>query len=148
MSRTHSIRVKGRPRRGTSLLEIVMVTVIIGILASLSVPSFQRAMEQTRADVAAANLRAIWSAQRLYWLENRTYAPDLATLQSLDLLDPTISAQTFYTFDIGSADGSTFSALAVRIANGSWNGTLSIDQTGTVSGALSSVGETNIVPSL
>ena len=124
-----------------------MVTIIVGILASLTVPSFHRALEQSRADVASANLRAIWSAQRLYWLENRTYAPDLQTLYALDLLDPTVSVQTFYTFEIGSADASTFSALAIRAGNGSWNGTLSIDQTGLIAGVLSSSGAPDIVPS-
>ena len=49
-----------RPRRrGVSLIEVVMVTVIIGILVSLAVPTFHRAIEQSRADVAAANLLAL-----------------------------------------------------------------------------------------
>ena len=124
-----------------------MVTVIVGILASLTVPSFHLALEQSRANVAGANLRAIWSAQRLYWLENRTYAPDLATLYSLDLLDSSVSGQSYYTYEIESYDAASFSALATRTANGGWNGTLGVDQTGTVSGMLTAAGEQNVVPS-
>ncbi len=134
-------------RRAITLVEIIVVTIIIGILASLTMPSFHRALEQSRADVAAANLRAIWSAQRLYWLENRTYAPDLATLYSLDLLDPSISTQTFYIYEISLADNASFTSLAARVANGGWNGTLSIDQSGLVSGSLLASGDPEIIPS-
>ncbi len=124
-----------------------MVVVIIGILTSLSVPSFHRAVEQSRADMASANLKAIWSAERLYWLEYRTYAVNLATLQSLGLLDTAISSQAFYTYQIASADADTFTAEAARAVNASWNGTLSIDQGGTVLGVLSATGHPDIVPS-
>ena len=50
----------------------------MSVLLAMGVPRFQLSLEQARANVAGANLRSIWSAQRLYWLENRTYAPDLA----------------------------------------------------------------------
>jgi prepilin-type N-terminal cleavage/methylation domain-containing protein len=146
MSPEHFSRINARARRGTTLVEVIAVTIIIGILASLTMPSFHRALEQARADVAGANLRAIWSAQRLYWLENRAYAPDLATLYSFDLLDPTVSTQNFYTYEISYSDTATFTALATRAANGGWNGTLSVDQTGLVSGALSAAGQPDIVP--
>jgi prepilin-type N-terminal cleavage/methylation domain-containing protein len=137
-----------RPRRrGVSLIEVVMVTVIIGILVSLAVPTFHRAIEQSRADVAAANLRAIWSAQRLYWLANRSYAADLQTLYSQDLLDSNIANQDFYNYEISYGNGTNFTALAVRVTNGSWNGTLAIDQSGTVSGVLASNTDNEIVPS-
>jgi Tfp pilus assembly protein PilE len=127
-------------------LELVMVTTIISILLSLGIPSFHRALEQSRAQVASANLQAIWSAERLYWLEYRTYAPDLATLQSLDLLDASIGSQTFYLYDINAADTTTFSASAMRVSNASWNGAFSIDQSGVVSGTLGATGQTDIIP--
>jgi Tfp pilus assembly protein PilE len=130
------------------LIEVTLVTTIIGVLVSMSAPTFQRALEQSRADLAGANLRGIWSAQRVYWLEYRTYAPDLATLQSLGLVDPTIvSAQTFYTYQIASVSASAFTATATRVLNARWNGSFSIDDTGQTSGVLTSAGDPNIVPS-
>lgn len=134
-------------RRGASLLELSIVAVIIGVLASMGIPSFQRGLEQSRTDLAAANLRSIWSAQRLYWLETREYAPDLATLEAWELLDAAVAAQAYYTFAITSADADTFVAIASRASNARWNGTLSIDQTGVVSGFLMGAGELNITPS-
>ena len=65
----------------------MVVTTIIGVMAAMSVPSFQRAIEQSRADIAVANLRAIWAAERLYWLEYHTYTTSVSTLQSSGSLD-------------------------------------------------------------
>jgi Tfp pilus assembly protein PilE len=129
-----------------TLLELAMVTVIIGVLASMAVPSFHRALEQSRCDVAAANLRAIWSAQRLYWLDNRSYAPDLATLQSLDLIDSSLSSQPFYVYEITSSGATGFTAVATRVSSSSWNGTLAVDQGGAITGYLSAYGADDIAP--
>jgi Tfp pilus assembly protein PilE len=133
-------------RRGISLLELTIVTVIIGVLVTMSIPSFQRGLEQSRADLAAANLRSIWSAQRLYWIDNRTYAPDLDTLASAGLLDSAVSAQSNYEIEITSADATTFSATASRSSNARWNGTFTIDQSGVVTGSLIADGMASIVP--
>jgi prepilin-type N-terminal cleavage/methylation domain-containing protein len=74
---------------GFTLVELMIVLTIIGIMATMCVPTFQKAIEQSKIDIAAANLRAIWAAERLYWLEYHTYTPDdhLDTLRNLGLLD-------------------------------------------------------------
>jgi prepilin-type N-terminal cleavage/methylation domain-containing protein len=131
-------------RRGATLLELVIVMTILGVLLSFGIPSFQLALEQSRAQVASANLEAIWSAQRLYWLDNRTYASDVATLQSAGLLDTSLSSQTFFTYEITSADSSSFVAAATRTSNQKWNGTFTIDQSGTLSGVLSNPPQSDI----
>jgi Tfp pilus assembly protein PilE len=132
---------------GTSLMEVILAMTIICILISMSVPSFHRLLEQSRADMAGANLRALWAAERVYWLEYRTYTADLAALQALGLIDPTIvSSQANYAYHVTSADDHTFVATATRAANDRWNGAFSIDDTGTISGTLSASGQLNIVP--
>ena len=55
-------------------------------------PKFSRSLESAKADVAGANLRAIWTAERIYWLDNRTYTTSLDLLVSLNLLDPSITS--------------------------------------------------------
>lgn len=142
---TTTCRVRRR-RRGISLLELAIVALIIGILASMSLPSFQRGLEQSRTDLAAANLRAIWTAQRIYWLEHRVYAADLPTLMADDLLDHAVTELPSFSFNITQADANTFTAVATRDANARWNGALSIDQTGTLLGSLACDGLPDIVP--
>src|SRR5688572_29098867 len=112
-------------KRALTLMEVVAVSAIIGVMISSSAPSFRRAIERSRADVATANLQAIWSAQRLYWLETRSYAEDLSVLQSAGLLGPTIVGQTGgYVYTISDADSKTFTAVATRRGSTQWNGEL------------------------
>ena len=137
-----------RPRRaGVSLYEVIIALAVIGVLMASSAPSFSRSVEQSHADMAGANLRAIWSAQRLYWLEHRTFAADLTTLESLGLLDPTIIAGgSRYSYAIASSDDETFTATATRIGSGRWSGQFSVDETGSVSGNIQASGVPDISP--
>ena len=133
--------------RGVSLMEVMLVLTVIGILISMSAPSFSRSMEQSRADIAGANLRAIWSAERVYWLEYRTYTSNLSELDSLGLLDPTIvSGTSRYVYAIPSADASSFTAAATRTGSSRWTGQFTISEGGVLSGAIGATGEPDIVP--
>jgi prepilin-type N-terminal cleavage/methylation domain-containing protein len=142
--RRQTVRRTNRPE-GFSLLEVMIVLTIMGVLIAMAAPTFQRSLEQARADVAGANLRAIWSAQRLYWLENHSYTNDLNQLQSLGLLDPTIvAATTVYTYAITAADSNAFTATATRTGSARWNGGFTIDQTGAASGAIEAIDAASI----
>jgi prepilin-type N-terminal cleavage/methylation domain-containing protein len=127
--------------RGFTLVELCIAMVIICLMVTLAVPTFRRSVEQARADVASANLRTIWSAQRVYWLENRRFASSLSDLRALDLVDVAIAdsannPKAVYIYRISSADASTFTAGALRNASGVWAGQIQIDQQGTLSGII------------
>jgi prepilin-type N-terminal cleavage/methylation domain-containing protein len=141
----HTVRT--RPSEGFSLVEIMVVLVVIGVLVSIAVPRYDRAVEQSRADIAAANLRAVWSAQRMYWLENHAYTSDLSSLTSLGLLDPSILVTSNgYAFAVSAADATSFTATATRSGTTQWHGTLSIQETGAISGVIQAAGNRDIVP--
>jgi prepilin-type N-terminal cleavage/methylation domain-containing protein len=130
---------------GFSIIEVMVVLTIMGILICMAVPSFEQSLEESRADHAAANLRAIWSAERLYWLDNRTYTADLSLLSALGLLDPLIvNSKSPYTYSLAAPDANTFEAAAARNGSTRWTGQFTIDQTGTVSGSVQNSGETVI----
>ena len=132
---------------GFSLMEVMIVMTIMGVLIAMAAPTFQRALEQSRADVAGANLRAIWSAERIYWLENHVFSSDLSELQGLGLVDPTIvSAGTFYSYAISGADSTSFTATATRGGSSRWTGGFNIDQTGVCGGSVDADGEASIEP--
>src|SRR4051794_14062404 len=100
-------------RGGYTIVEMVVVLTMMAVLMSIAAPSFHQALEQSRFDLAGANLRSIWSAERLYWLENHAYTGDLNTLAAEGLIDPSMLAETrFYTYAIPSADETTFSVTA------------------------------------
>ena len=112
----------------------------------MGIPLFQQSLEQSRADVAGANLRSIWSAQRLYWLENRTYAPDLPT--AFGESDRPVAADgdgALYLLRVAS-DGSSFTATATRTGTSSWSGSFTIAADGSFSGSVQQSGGATIVP--
>ncbi len=135
--------------RAFTLIEMLIAIVVLGVLLSLGIPRFQQSLEQSRADVAGASLRSIWSAQRLYWLENRAYAPDLPTLLTANLIDPSLTTSTVpYTYTVtGPLDNSAFTATAARSGSSTWSGSWAITQDGTTSGSLLQGGQAStIVP--
>ncbi len=138
----------GGAKRGFSLVELLVAVVIMSVLVSMGIPHFMQSLEKGRADVAGANLRSIWSAQRLYWLQNRTYAPDLLTLQTANLIDPSLvpppppPPPPTYTYGMTVAsDGSSFTATATHAGTSSWSGSFTIDVNGNFSGSIQQSGQ-------
>ncbi len=133
--------------RGSSLVELIITILVLGVLLSMGIPQFAQSLEQSRANVAGANLRAIWSAQRIYWLENRTYSPDLPTLLAANLIDPSlITATAPYTYAVSGSSSSAFTATATRTGSATWSGSYTIIQDGTFSGTVQSSSSVTIVP--
>ena len=134
-------------RRGMTFIEILMVAVLMGILFAMAAPAFVDTVEQAHADIAGADLQAIWGAERFYWLENRTYTTNLAALEALGLLDPAVVAGTSrYRYSIKSADDASFNAKATRINSGLWSGHFHIYEDGVVSGVVQAFGHSDITP--
>jgi prepilin-type N-terminal cleavage/methylation domain-containing protein len=150
VGQVRSIRT-GRGRRGFTLVELTIVMIIIGLMAVLAVPTFRCAVEQARADLASANLKTIWAAQRIYWLDNHRFASQLSDLRSLDLIDGPIAdsagnPKALYVYRISSADTSTFIAGALRNASGVWTGQVQINQEGRLTGTIISHQGDVVVP--
>ena len=123
------------PRRGLTLMEVMVTMAVIGIVVASSTTSIIRTMEQVNVDYAGAGLRSIWNAQRLYWVEHRAYAPTVADLETAELLDNSLDS-TKFDFVIASATSGAFLAEAQRVGSNRWSGTLSIDQDGALSGTI------------
>jgi prepilin-type N-terminal cleavage/methylation domain-containing protein len=130
-----------RRRRGFTLIELCVAMTIICLMVVLAMPTFRRAVEQARADVASANLKTIWSAQRVYWLDHHRFAGSLSDLRALDLIDGPIADsagnnKSVYVYTISSATASTFLAGALRNASGVWSGQIQLNQEGALSGTI------------
>ena len=131
-----------------TLLELSVAIIIMGILVAFVVPGFSRVTEQNRVDAATQYLRSVWSAERVYWLEHRTFTSNLSDLDTLGLIDPKIAGgdDGYFLYGITNATGTSFTVSALRDGSGVWSGTLTITQDGEVTGFVSGSGGAVLTP--
>jgi len=122
---------------GFTLIELMVVILIIGILASISIPSFVQSIEYAREKEARATLQLIYNAEKVYRLDKKAYSSaattsdsDWANLASY-IANPNDTAE-YYAYTVSPVNNAavppTFTATAVR--NGKPTNTVTIDQSG------------------
>jgi type IV pilus assembly protein PilA len=88
-------------QRGFTLVELAIVIVIIGVLASFGVPRFRDAVERSKAGEALNYLTAVRTAQERYHAREGTYA---SVMGDLDISLPTPKYFTVGDIAAGSTD--------------------------------------------
>ena len=76
------------PSAGFSILELLVVTVIIGTLSTMVAPSLQRAREQAQVGAAAIEIRVIEAELAIYFEINFALPVSLAAIDRAGMVDP------------------------------------------------------------
>lgn len=70
------IQMKPVHQKGFSLIELMVVVGIIGILAAIAIPNFQRFQAKSRQTEAKSNLGGLYTAEKAFYAEWNRYFAD------------------------------------------------------------------------
>ena len=133
-----TLRIKLPPaaagnRSGFTLIELMIVIAIIGVLAMIGIPSYDRYIIRSNRAVAKQFLLGVASKQEQYMLDARQYA---TTLTALNLTAPA-ELVTRYDFSIAAcaAPCTTYTITATAKGPQLADGNLTIDNLGSKSPA-------------
>lgn len=99
--------LRKRLQEGFTLVEILIVVVIIGILASVAIPTYLDYVKRSYAADAKVHLKNIVENAEIYLQENGTPPSDIQTMQDEGYLNIRMSVHNKWSFelDLTEADG-------------------------------------------
>jgi len=99
---------QNQSKKGFTLVEIMIVVVIIGLLAAMAIPAFQKVRASSQDKAVSNNLRQLSAAADQYFLENGVSAVNSSLLVGTNSSQyikqvQTVAGETYSNLQQGSA---------------------------------------------
>lgn len=101
-----------RKEKGFSLVELVIVVVIIGILATFAMPTYRNTQKKVLVNEAQSNLKLVRAAERIYRMETGGYIGCADTATVNNNLKLSIPGSSKWSYKVVGASASAFTAKA------------------------------------
>ncbi len=115
-NKSHNINQNGQ---GFTLVEIMIVVVIIGLLAAMAIPAFNKVRQTSQDKAVLNNLRQVASAAQQYMLDD-----GVSQVQLADILGPGLHmtglssvADETYDFTVGTNTTRVQATINGRVVN-------------------------------
>ena len=103
-------------KKGFTLLEIIIVVIIVGVLASLALPRLFSTVEYSRSTEALASIGSIRGSMERCALKSGTgsYTSCTSFATQLDIADPGAEAGHHFTYGITANGATGYTIIATR----------------------------------
>ena len=97
-----------RNAKGFTLIELMVVIIIVGVLASISVPIYKQYTQKARAAEGQALCGSVASAEKVYFAEHNAYLAVAAGGAVGDPLNIVSTQNTYFTSYVATIGGGGF----------------------------------------
>lgn len=117
-------------RKGFTLIEILIVVIIVGVLASIGIPQYAASLEKAKGVDAKESLAYIYREEQVY----SGYRGGIFTNSITDLGSDVILNIRYWNFTLDTPTSTSFIATATRISGSHSGQTVTIDNLGNIAG--------------
>ena len=111
-------RKTGKSYFGFTLIELMIVVIVVGILASMAYPNFQATREKALDKEALSALVLIRNSERMFFSRLEAFYPTPVGVQNnLAFINGNLSLDlnaNIWAYAVGTTSATTFTAVAVR----------------------------------